>query len=224
MVKDESTIYEIAKRLEDSYPNCGSIDFLAEENVYSPLCYVKKVPPLSYNILTRESVGKQLNVPVEIRICTRESYLSNQSIHDTIYKNDELDIPLEERIRLLCVSQHVVYKLALLYNSRDQKKTLKQELNQILKDNKSIIAKYDEVFLNVIMDYGMNVYEYEHHRELDSMHPNKRMEILHSARNRYHQLYVQLKNEGLDFEQRINMSLCKIRSMNVGIPNEEVQI
>ena len=171
IVKNENSIYEIATKLQAMYPNCGSIDFLSEENVYSPLCYVKKVPPLSYNILTREKIGEQSNVPVEIRICTRESYLSNQAIHDTIYKNYELDIPLEERIKLLCISQHVVYKLALLYMgeelSAETRKIHKQELNRILKDHKSMIMKYEEVFLNVIMDYGMNLYEYEHLKGID---------------------------------------------------------
>lgn len=88
----------------------------------------------------------------------------------------------------------------------------RKELNQILKHNKSILAKYDKVFFNVIMDYGMNLYEYEHHKELDNMESHKRMDKLHSVRNKFCQLYVQMENEGLNFEQRINMAVCKMRS------------
>lgn len=219
VVRDENQIYDIAQRLKQVYPNSGSIDFLAEENVYSPLCYIKKVPPLSYNIITREKVGTQENVPVEIRICTKEAHLSNQAVHDTVYKNDNLEIPFDEKIKLLCLSQHIVYKLGLLGMRRNLSETQRQkhedELRLVLDNNKAFLAKHAKAFESVIVEYGMSAYEYEHSEEFAKLPQEQRKARLSSIRKKYAQMYFQNGKANLDFVERANKPIQEMRNIKL---------
>lgn len=213
IVNDTDQIFNIAKRLEEIYSNCVSMNFVNEETVYSPLCYVKKVPPLMYSIVTRQDIGTQKNIPIEIRICTKESYISNQSIHDTVYKNDNLNISLDEKIKLLCLSQHLAYKLAVLSNpeklTEEQRQKHEKELKRVLEDNKSFLGKHAKTLEKVIIEYGTATYEYEHKEEFGQRETNK-TKLLDNVRKIYSRLYKNCTITGANFVERANQPIRKI--------------
>ena len=125
ITKDEKSIYPIIEFLKTKLPNGDYVDFVAEEMIYSPLVYTKWVPPLGYNILAKEKlISNEMEVPIEIRVCSKEAYISEQSAYYSVQKNDTTNLPMETKNNLRNLVQHITYKLALL-NTRELSKLLK---------------------------------------------------------------------------------------------------
>lgn len=60
----------------------------------------------------------------EIRVCSKEAYISEQSAYYSVQKNDTTNLPMETKNNLRNLVQHITYKLALL-NTRELSKLLK---------------------------------------------------------------------------------------------------
>ena len=96
---NEKEIYPIVDYLKEKLPNSDFVDFVSEEMIYSPLVYIKWVPPLGYNILSKVTlIPNQREIPVEIRVCSKEAYISEQAAYYSVQKNDTIKMPMEEKI------------------------------------------------------------------------------------------------------------------------------
>lgn len=112
---NEKEIYPIVDYLKEKLPNSDFVDFVSEEMIYSPLVYIKWVPPLGYNILSKVTlIPNQREIPVEIRVCSKEAYISEQAAYYSVQKNDTIKMPMEEKNNLRNLVQDITYKLALL--------------------------------------------------------------------------------------------------------------
>jgi len=170
ITKTEKEIYPIINYLNKILPNADFVDFVAEESLYSPLVYIKWVPPLGYNVLAKEPIiADQPKVPIEIRVCSREGYISEQSAYYSVQKNDTIQMPVEQKNNLRNKIQHISYKFALL-NMRDltSEERIKHmsEINALLNDNKQLLKENSSIFKDSVSDFGRLVYRYEHDTEM----------------------------------------------------------
>ncbi|MGN1351884.1 MAG: hypothetical protein ACI4VE_03795 [Clostridia bacterium] len=166
----EEEIYPIIDYLKEKLPNGDFVDFVAEENIYSPLVYIKWVPPLGYNILAKEPmIPNQKSVPIEVRVCSKEAYISEQSAYYSIQKNDKTGLPIEEKQHLRDLAQHISYKLALLnirQLSINERERHTIELNNIIDNNFDFINSHKELVIDAILDMGRLIYKCEHDDEI----------------------------------------------------------
>ena len=59
------------------------------------------MPPLGYNILAKEKlIPNEMEVPIEIRVCSKEAYISEQSAYYSVQKNDTTNLPMETKNNL----------------------------------------------------------------------------------------------------------------------------
>lgn len=183
----EEEIYPIIEYLKKQMPNAEYIDFVDEEYIYSPLVYIKWVPPLGYNVFAKEAIiPNERKVPIEIRVCSKEAFISEQSAYYSVQKNDTITMPIEEKNKLRNIIQHITYKLALLtlrqLTESERNKHL-SELNKIINDNKEFLRKNHELCKDAILDFGRLVYKLEHDEEINSnpneeINNNQKFEIL----------------------------------------------
>ena len=171
ITKDEQSIYPIIQFLKTILPNGDYVDFIAEEMIYSPLVYTKWVPPLGYNILAKESlIPNEREIPIEIRVCSKEAYISEQSAYYSVQKNDTTNLPMQVKNNLRNLVQHITYKLALL-NIRelsiDERKKHEIELMEIIEKDKEFLRENDLLVKDAVLDFGKLVYKCEHDKEMD---------------------------------------------------------
>lgn len=166
----EDEIYPIIEYLKGILPNRECIDFVAEEYIYSPLVYIKWVPPLGYNIFAKEQlIPNQMEVPIEIRVCSKEAYISEQSAYYSVQKNDTIKMPIEEKNKLRNIVQHITYKLALLNlrNLTDEEvKRHTEELNELINKNRDFLKTNDNLCKEAVLDFGRLVYRLENEDEI----------------------------------------------------------
>ena len=170
ITNNEKEIYPIINYLKKELSNAEYIDFVDEECIYSPLVYIKWVPPLGYNIFAKEKLIPNVReIPIEIRVCSKEGYVSEQSAYYSVQKNDMTNLPREEKNNLRNIVQHITYKLAIL-NMReltDKEKTKHiQELNNIIDRNSIFLKENYELCKDGILDFGRLVYRCEHDKEM----------------------------------------------------------
>lgn len=167
----ESEIYPIVDYLKSQLLNIECIDFVAEEYIYSPLVYIKWVPPLGYNIFAKESlIPNQREIPIEIRVCSKEAFISEQSAYYSVQKNDTIKMPIEQKNNLRNIVQHITYKLALLSlrNLTEEDRTKHtDELNKLLDRNKSFLKENEDLCKDAILDFGRLTYRLEHEEEIN---------------------------------------------------------
>lgn len=168
---NEKEIYPIVDYLKEKLPNSDFVDFVSEEMIYSPLVYIKWVPPLGYNILSKVTlIPKQREIPVEIRVCSKEAYISEQAAYYSVQKNDTIKMPMEEKNNLRNLVQHITYKLALLC-MRDftklEKQKQEQELDSIINCNAQFLNENKELCKDAILDLGKLIYRCENNCEME---------------------------------------------------------
>ena len=170
ITNNEKEIYPIINYLKERLPNAEYIDFVDEEYIYSPLVYIKWVPPLGYNVFAKEPlIPNEREVPIEIRVCSKEGYISEQSAYYSVQKNDMTNMPIEEKQSLRNIVQHITYKLALLVTrslTEDERKKHIEELNNIINKNREFLEKHIDLCKDAILDLGRLVYKCEHDSEI----------------------------------------------------------
>lgn len=171
ITNNEKEIYPIVDYLKKRFPNSDFVDFVNEEMIYSPLVYIKWVPPLGYNILAKAMlIPNEREVPIEIRVCSKEAYISEQAAYYSVQKNDTIKMPIEEKNNLRNIVQHITYKLALL-NMRDltneEREKQKEELNNIINKNKLFLNQNEELCRDAILDLGKLIYKCENDSKVE---------------------------------------------------------
>ena len=173
ITKDEKSIYPIIEFLKTKLPKGDYVDFVAEEMIYSPLVYTKWVPPLGYNILAKEKlIPNEMEVPIEIRVCSKEAYISEQSAYYSVQKNDTTNLPMETKNNLRNLVQHITYKLALLNTrelSEEEKKQHENELMDIIEKNKEFLEENNLLVKDAVLDFGKLVYKCEKDKEISEI-------------------------------------------------------
>ena len=173
ITKDEKSIYPIIEFLKTKLPKGDYVDFVAEEMIYSPLVYTKWVPPLGYNILAKEKlIPNEMEVPIEIRVCSKEAYISEQSAYYSVQKNDTTNLPMETKNNLRNLVQHITYKLALLNTrelSEEEKKQHENELMDIIEKNKEFLEENNLLVKDAVLDFGKLVYRCEKDKEISEI-------------------------------------------------------
>ena len=173
ITKDEKSIYPIIEFLKTKLLNGDYVDFVAEEMIYSPLVYTKWVPPLGYNILAKEKlIPNEMEVPIEIRVCSKEAYISEQSAYYSVQKNDTTNLPMETKNNLRNLVQHITYKLALLNTrelSEEEKKQHENELMDIIEKNKEFLEENNLLVKDAVLDFGKLVYKCEKDKEISEI-------------------------------------------------------
>ena len=173
ITKDEKSIYPIIEFLKTKLPNGDYVDFVAEEMIYSPLVYTKWVPPLGYNILAKEKlIPNEMEVPIEIRVCSKEAYISEQSAYYSVQKNDTTNLPMETKNNLRNLVQHITYKLALLNTrelSEEENKQHENELMDIIEKNKEFLKENNLLVKDAVLDFGKLVYKCEKDKEISKI-------------------------------------------------------
>ena len=141
--------------------------------IYSPLVYTKWVPPLGYNILAKEKlIPNEMEVPIEIRVCSKEAYISEQSAYYSVQKNDTTNLPMETKNNLRNLVQHITYKLALLNTrelSEEEKKQHENELMDIIEKNKEFLKENNLLVKDAVLDFGKLVYKCEKDKEISKI-------------------------------------------------------
>lgn len=173
ITKDEKSIYPIIDYLKTKLPNGDYVDFVAEEMIYSPLVYTKWVPPLGYNILAKEKlIPNEMEVPIEIRVCSKEAYISEQSAYYSVQKNDTTNLPMQIKNNLRNLVQHITYKLALL-NTRElsfeEREQHEKELMDIIEKNKEFLKENNLLVKDAVLDFGKLVYKCEKDKEISKI-------------------------------------------------------
>ena len=173
ITKDEKSIYPIIEFLKTKLLNGDYVDFVAEEMIYSPLVYTKWVPPLGYNILAKEKlIPNEMEVPIEIRVCSKEAYISEQSAYYSVQKNDTTNLPMQIKNNLRNLVQHITYKLALLNTrelSSEEREQHEKELMDIIEKNKEFLKENNLLVKDAVLDFGKLVYKCEKDKEISKI-------------------------------------------------------
>ena len=173
ITKDEKSIYPIIEFLKTKLPKGDYVDFVAEEMIYSPLVYTKWVPPLGYNILAKEKlIPNEMEVPIEIRVCSKEAYISEQSAYYSVQKNDTTNLPMQIKNNLRNLVQHITYKLALLNTrelSSEEREQHEKELMDIIEKNKEFLKENNLLVKDAVLDFGKLVYKCEKDKEISKI-------------------------------------------------------
>ena len=170
ITNNEKEIYPIIDFLKSKLPSGDFVDFVSEESIYSPLVYIKWVPPLGYNVLAKEEIIPNFRkIPIEIRVCSKEAYISEQSAYYSVQKNDTLKMPMEEKNNLRNIVQHIAYKFALLNMRKltnEERSKHAEELENLININKEFLKKHYELCEDGILDCGRLMYRCEHESEM----------------------------------------------------------
>ena len=163
IVNTEAEIQPIVEYLHTQLSNVNDIDFLAEDSVYSPLTWMKWVPPLTYNLFAKEELIPNLKpVPMEIRICSKEGFIAEQSAYYSIHKNDHTGLETKVKQNLKDITQHLAYKLAIIGNRNLSENEMKQEireLHQILNSQRVFLLSNWNLIKEALIDCGMLIYK-----------------------------------------------------------------
>ena len=110
-----------------------------------------------------------MKVPIEIRVCSKEGYISEQAAYYSVQKNDTIKMPIEEKNNLRNLVQHITYKLAILnmrnLNTEEIQKHRK-ELEKIIHNNKEFLIKNDSLCKEAVLDLGRLIYKCVYDKEI----------------------------------------------------------
>lgn len=108
------------------------------------------LPPFSYNLLCRKNFKDlEFSVPIEIRIQTKEDFITTESYYYIVHKNDT--IPIEIKILLISICFRVLRRITdISFLSDNKEKELKRkEIEQVLNNNRKFIEDNKEL-INMI--------------------------------------------------------------------------
>lgn len=219
----EDDIYPIIDGLKKELPENELINFVSEESIYSPLVYIKWVPPLSYNIFAKKQIiPKQMKVPIEIRVCSKEGYISEQAAYYSVQKNDLTGLPIEQKNNLRNIMQHITYKLALLnlrnLNSKEYEKH-SQELLNLINENKEFLEANNDICKDAILDFGQMVYKSKYDKEYSEDKEKLSKEEIDNIedylKNKFCALLESGKGDLIKKVTKAIQELCKIEYTNI---------
>ncbi len=163
MVDTEEKIKPIVDYLHKRLSNVNDIDLVAEDMAYSPLIWIKWLPPLTYNLFAKEElILGEKPVPIEIRICSKEGFVSEQAAYYSLHKNDYTGLELKVKQNLKDIAQHLTYKLAMIGNrdlSQDEMNIEMRKLHQILNSQRVFLLSNWNLIEEAIIDCGMLIYK-----------------------------------------------------------------
>lgn len=176
IVNTEDEIQPIVEYLHSQLSNVNDIDFLAEDSVYSPLTWMKWVPPLTYNLFAKEELIPNIKpVPIEIRICSKEGFIAEQSAYYSVHKNDHTGLEIKVKQNLKDVTQHLSYKLAIIANRNLSENKMNQEireLHQILNSQRAFLLSNWKLIREAIIDCGMLIYKIQNDKSISNDESN----------------------------------------------------
>ena len=176
IVNIEAEIQPIVEYLHTQLSNANDINFLAEDSVYSPLTWMKWVPPLTYNLFAKEELIPNIEpVPIEIRICSKEGFVAEQSAYYSVHKNDHTGLEIKVKQNLKDVTQHLTYKLAIIGNRNLSENEMKQEireLHQILNSQRVFLLSNWKLIKEAIIDCGMLIYKIQNDKSISNDESN----------------------------------------------------
>lgn len=115
----------------------------------------KLLPPFSYNILFNKKF-KSVSVPIsiEIRIQTKEDFITTESYYYTIHKNDNIKFNL--KIPLLCMCFRLLRRMSnIAFEENDYIRNIYQlEINQIQNENIDFIRENKELIEKVFLEHN----------------------------------------------------------------------
>lgn len=163
MVNTEDEIWPIVEYLHKKLSNVNDIDLVAEDMVYSPLIWIKWVPPLTFNLFAMEElIPGEKPVPIEIRVCSKEGFISEQAAYYSLHKNDHTGLEPKVKQNLKDITQHLMYKLAMIGNrnlSEDEMNNQIRELHQLLNSQRVFLLSNWSLIEEAIIDCGMLIYK-----------------------------------------------------------------
>lgn len=226
ITNNENEIYGIVEDLKNILSNYELIDFVPEEMIYSPLVYIKWVPPLGFNIFAHEKLlQNQMEVPIEIRVCSKEAFISEQAAYYSIQKNDTIKMPIEEKNNLRNIVQHITYKLALLTMRDLTKEEIiknRQELKNIINKNEKFLKKNYELCKDAILDLGRLIYRCVNESEIIEHETKLTKEEIDDIDDSLKQTFDRLlENSQKNIIDKICLAIQKIKLIKYETLNEE---
>lgn len=224
ITNSEEEIYPIIEDLKKMLTNFELIDFVSEEMIYSPLVYIKWVPPLAFNIFAHEKlILNQMEVPIEIRVASKEAFFSEQAAYYSVQKNDTIKMPIEEKNKLRNIVQHITYKFGLLnirnLNDLDRQKH-KLELEEIIMNNRDFLKQSNDLCKDALLDLIQLIYKDAHNKEIledeENMTNEETSYIDNNLKEIFEELLQKRKNDMVD---RVCSAIEKLKI----IPYEEIK-
>lgn len=115
----------------------------------------KLLPPFSYNILfEKKFIDVNTPISIEIRIQTKEDFITTEAYYYTIHKNDEID--LNTKIPLLCMCFRLLRRMSNIAFEVDDdiKNRCKLEIEKIQNENINFIKQNEEIFKTVLCEHN----------------------------------------------------------------------
>lgn len=117
-----------------------------------PVGLDKLLPPFSYNILCEKDFKDTSTISIEIRIQTKEDFITTESYYYTIHKNDSIKLNL--KIPLLCMCFRILRRKSNIAFEKDDRKKEKYqfEINQILNKNINFVKENKDILDTIFQE------------------------------------------------------------------------
>lgn len=125
------------------------------EWLYIPKDLNKLLPPFSYNILCKKKFEDiDYQIPIEIRIQTKEDFITTESYYYTIHKNDTIN--LNKKIPLLCMCFRILRRMTNIAFEKDisVRERYEEEIRKIEDSNKKFIEQNKEELERVFLEHN----------------------------------------------------------------------
>lgn len=165
---DNAKTYDLLREKKFEVKHYSKIKNKIDSNQYNKLIFDDintwlKVPneleklllPFSYNILcTKKFKDMIYEVPIEIRIQTKEDFITTESYYYTIHKNDNIE--LNVKIPLLCMCFRILRRMSKIdfESNTEVKKNYELEIKKIQDENISFIEENKENLDCIFKEYN----------------------------------------------------------------------
>lgn len=160
-------IYNLLNEVEFKAKRYNVLDEDVKENKYNELIFKdistwleipngldKLLPPFSYNILfEKKFIDIDNPVSIEIRIQTKEDFITTEAYYYTIHKNDEIKLNL--KIPLLCMCFRLLRRMSNMAFevNNDIKDKYELEIDKIQNENINFIEENKRIFKSVLLEH-----------------------------------------------------------------------